>query len=103
MNSPDENAIRKELWTRKDATEAKMSEPGFGALPVDEQDAWIMSLMLDVTLDQAKAFVVGGASAEVFEVVRGKIAEAFKCGKRRALRELKSALARHGQGSKEES
>jgi len=103
MNSPDENAIRKALWTRKDATDAKMSEPGFEALPADEQDAWVVCLMLDLPFEQAKAFVVGGASEEVGGTVRGKIAEAFKYGKRRALRELKAALARHGQDAQEES
>jgi len=91
----DDNKIRKLIWERKDAADAKMAEPGFDALPADERDAWILCLQLDVPFDQAAACVGGTADAGAMENVRARIAEAFQYGKRKALRALKEALGRH--------
>jgi len=91
----DESKIRKLIWERRDAVDAKVAESGFGELPSEDQDAWVVALQLDVPFDQALACVNGVASAAVLDDVRGRAAEAFKYGKRKALRALKEALVRH--------
>jgi len=90
----NESEIRKAIWTRKDAVDAKMSEPGFVELPAEEQDAWVLSLQLDVPFEQAAACANGTASEAVAAEVRDKVAEAFKFGKRKALRPLKEVVSR---------
>ena len=91
----DENKIRKVIWERKDAVDAKMAEPGFEALPGDEQDAWVLSLMLDLPLELAARCVRGETKSGELPLLWEELDEVFKYGKRSALRQLKEALARH--------
>lgn len=95
MDEAEENRIRKRIWERKDAVDAKVSEPGYAALPAEEQDAWVLGLYLDIPLDQAAACISGTADAAALEAVREKAAETFRYGKRKALRALKEVLSRH--------
>jgi len=44
----DESKIRKLIWERRDAVDAKVAESGFGELPSEDQDAWVVALQLDV-------------------------------------------------------
>jgi len=96
MSEQGESEIRKRIWIRKDAVDAKMSEPGFAALPDEERDAWVLCLQLDIPFETAQACANGSADEAVLGEVQGKIAEAFKYGKRKALRELRDVLSRHG-------
>jgi len=91
----DENSIRKAIWARKDAVDAKMAEIQSEDIPADERDAWIISLQLGVAFETAARCLAGTAKAEELAEVREKIAEIFKYGKRKALRALKEALGRH--------
>jgi len=102
MSRHDEGAMRKLVWMRKDAVDAKMAEDGFASLPEQERDAWILSLQLDVPLEQVTACIrscgegeVASAAAGALAEVRDKIAEAFKYGKRKALQELKRVVGRY--------
>jgi len=94
----DESSIRKLIWERKGAVDDKMSDPGFLELPVEEQDAWILALQLGLSHD-AVADVLGGKSGGdvTVDLLRDRIAEAFRFGKRKALRELKNVLSRHAE------
>ena len=91
----EENKIRKVIWARKDAVDAKMAEPGFEALAEDEQDAWVLGLMLGLPVEQAARCVRGEAEAGELAQLWEAIEEVFKFGKRSALRPLKAVLARH--------
>ena len=91
----DESKIRKVIWERKDAVEAKMAEPGFEALPIEGRDAWVLGLMLDLPLEVAARCVRGEAAAGEMPLLWEKIDELFKYGKRSALRPLKEVLTRH--------
>ena len=96
MTEVEENMIRKSIWTRAAALAEKVSGTAFADLPDAAQDAWVLSLMLDIPLETAEACVGGTASeADLEKTVRGRIAEAFKCGKRKALRPLKDVLGRY--------
>jgi len=90
-----ESKKRKLIWTGRDAAETKMAEPDFEALPLDEQDAWVLSLMLDVPLDLAMQCVGGTANGADMSHLWERIDETFKYGKRSALRPLKEVLIRH--------
>ena len=91
----DEKNIRKGIWERKDAVDAKMAEPGFEALAGDEQDAWVLGLMLGLPMEQAARCVRGEAETGELAQLWEAIEETFKYGKRSALRPLKAVLARH--------
>ena len=91
----DENKIRKVIWERKDAVEAKMAETGFEVLPGDEQDAWVLSIMLDLPLEFATRCVRGETKSGELSLLWKELDEMFKYGKRSALRTLKEVLARH--------
>lgn len=91
----EENKIRKGIWERKDAVDAKMAEPGFEALTGDEQDAWVLGLMLGLPVEQAARCVRGEAEAGEMAQLWEEIEEVFKYGKRSALRPLKAVLVRH--------
>lgn len=91
----DENQIRKAIWARKDAVDARMAEPGFEALPTDEQDAQVLALMLDVTPEAARRCLGAEARADERERLWTGLDELFRYGKRSALRPLKDVLARH--------
>ena len=91
----DENKIRKVIWARKDAVDAKTAEPGFEALAGDEQDAWVLGLMLGLPMELAARCVRGEAEAGEMAQMWEAIEEVFKYGKRSALRPLKAVLARH--------
>lgn len=103
MGQPDENVIRKLIWTRSEAVDAKIAEVGFEALAESQQDAWVLSLQLDMPMETAAACVEAcqragdsePADETVLADVRNKIAEAFKYGKRKALRTLKMAISRY--------
>ena len=95
MTEVEENMIRKSIWTRAAALAEKVSETAFADLPDAAQDAWVLSLMLDIPLETAEACVGGTASEADLETVRGRIAESFKYGKRKALRPLKDVLGRY--------
>ena len=95
LDMSDENKIRKVIWERKDAVDAKMAEPGFEALQGDEQDAWVLSLMLDLPLELAARCVRGETKSGELPLLWEELDEVFKYGKRSALRQLKEALARH--------
>lgn len=99
MGEIDENAIRKQIWERKAAVDAKMAESGFGALPLSERDAWVLSLMLDLPFDVSVRFVIGSPQAGERASVRAKADDLFKYGKRSALRALKDVLARQGSAA----
>ncbi len=90
----DENVMRKMIWSRKDAVEAKMAEAGFEALPEDERDAWVVSLMLDLSMETVLRCVRGEAKDGDLPLLWNEIDEVFKFGKRSALRPLKDVLAR---------
>ena len=91
----EENKIRKVIWERKDAVDAKMAEPGFEALAEDEQDACVLGLMLGLPVELAARCVRGEAEAGEMAQLWEAIEETFKYGKRSALRPLKVVLARH--------
>ena len=91
----EENKIRKVIWARKDAVDAKMAEPGFEALAEDEQDACVLGLMLGLSMERAARCVRGEAEAGEMAQMWEEIEEVFKYGKRSALRPLKAVLARH--------
>jgi len=98
MSQPDENSMRKLIWERKAAVDAKMAEAGFEALPEVERDAWVLSLQLDVPFETAAMCMRTGEAnsvdADVLAGVRAKVAEAFRFGKRKALQELKRVVGR---------
>ena len=91
----DENKIRKVIWERKAAVDAKMAEPGFETLEGDEQDACVLGLMLGLPVELSARCVRGEAEAGELAQMWAAIEEAFKFGKRSALRPLKVVLARH--------
>ena len=91
----DENKIRKVIWVRKDAVDAKMAEPRFEALAGDEQDACVLGLMLGLPVELAARCVRGEAEAGELAQMWEEIEEVFKYGKRSALRPLKAVLVRH--------
>ena len=91
----EESKIRKVIWERKAAVDAKMAEPGFEALAEDEQDAWVLGLMLGLPVELAARCVRGEAEASEMAQLWEAMEEAFKFGKRSALRPLKAVLARH--------
>ncbi|MDO5317228.1 MAG: hypothetical protein Q4G65_01250 [bacterium] len=89
----DESEIRRMIWARKEAVDAKIAEEGFGDLDPAEQDAWVIALQLGIDFDLAKRCVDGSAAEEESAAVRAKVAEAFQYGKRKALRSLRTAVA----------
>ena len=91
----DENLIRKRIWARKDAVDAKMAEAEFAAQSADEQDAWVLSLMLDIPMELVGRCLRGEAESGDMAVLWEEIDEVFRYGKRSALRPLKDVLARH--------
>lgn len=95
MSGIDENEIRKQIWARKRAIDAKMAESGFDALPVGEQDAWVLSLMLDLPFDVASRCVRGESQVGERALLWEEIDEVFKYGQRSTLQPLKDVLARH--------
>jgi len=95
MSEIDENSIRKAIWARKDAVDAKMAEIQSEDILADERDAWVVSLQLGVAFETVARCLAGTAKAEELAEIREKIAETFKYGKRKALRALKEALGRH--------
>ena len=99
----DENKIRKVIWERKDAVDAKMAEPGFDALPGDEQDAWVLGLMLDLPVELAARCVRGEAEPGELAQLWERADEVFRYGKRSALRPLKVVLARYEMLKKPEA
>ena len=91
----DLNKIRKVIWERKGAVDAKMTESGFDALTADVQDAWVLSLMLDQPLELAARCVRGEVESCEMALLWEELDEVFKYGKRSALRSLKDVLSRH--------
>jgi len=98
----DESKIRKRIWERRDAVDAKMAEPGFEALAMEEQDAWVVSLMLALPLDQVRRCIRGKADGDDLPRLWQAQDEVFKYGKRSALRVRKAALARQGSLKRDE-
>lgn len=88
-----ESEIRRMIWTRKEAVDAKIAEEGFLDLAPAEQDAWVIALQLGIEFDLARRCVDGSATMEESAMVRAKVAEAFQYGKRKALRSLRTAVA----------
>jgi len=93
----EESEIRRLIWERKEAVDAKIAEDGFLDLEPTEQDAWVIALQLGVEYDLAKRCVDGAATEEEYAVVRAKVAEAFQFGKRKALRPLRTAVAEYSK------
>lgn len=93
----NEGDIRKLIWERKEAVDAKIAEEGFLALTPEEQDAWVIALQLGLDYDVAKRCVDGAAEEAEIAAVRAGVAEAFQYGKRKALRSLRTAVAAHPQ------
>ncbi|MGN0855521.1 MAG: hypothetical protein ACI4R9_08385 [Kiritimatiellia bacterium] len=91
----DESSVRKLIWDRKAVVDAKIAEEGFLDLPPTEQDAQVLSLQLGIGLDVARRCVAGAAAEPEFAEVRAKAAEAFRYGKRKALRALRTAIANY--------
>lgn len=91
----EESEIRRLIWARKEAVDAKIAEDGFLDLEPEEQDAWVLALQLGVEFDLAKRCVDGSATEEEYAVVRAKVAEAFQYGKRKALRSLRTAVSEY--------
>ncbi len=93
----DENEIRKVIWDRKAAVDALMADSEFYDLPGEEQDARVLGLHLGLPYETMRACVDGTAAESDVELARARIAEAFKYGKRKALRTLKIAISRYAQ------
>ena len=91
----EESEIRRLIWARKEAVDAKIAEDGFLSLEPQEQDAWVLALQLGITFDLAKRCVDDTATEEEVADVRAKVAEAFQYGKRKALRSLRTAVAEY--------
>ena len=91
----EEIAIRRLIWERRDAVDAKIADPAFLALPVDEQDAVVISAQLDVPLELVRRCVGNVAADDELATLRDRLVETFRYGKRKALRPLKVALAHH--------
>ena len=90
-----ENSIRKQIWDRKARVDAKIAEPGFLELSDDEQDAAVIALQLDVPEDVAARCVADEATADEMTLLRERLSETFRFGKRKALRDLKEAILHH--------
>ena len=93
----EESEIRRLIWARKEAVDAKIAEDGFLDLEPGEQDAWVLALQLGIDFDLAKRCVDGSATEEEYAAVRTKVAEAFQYGKRKALRTLRIAVAEYSK------
>lgn len=93
----EESEIRRLIWERKEAVDAKIAEDGFLDLEPKEQDAWVIALQLGIEFDLAKRCVDGTASEGEYTAVRAKVAEAFQFGKRKALRSLRTAVAEYSK------
>lgn len=91
----EETSVRKLIWDRKAAVDAKIAEEGFLDLAPEEQDALVLSLQLGVEVAVTRRCVAGTASEAEFAEVRAKAAEAFQYGKRKALRALRTAIANY--------
>ena len=91
----DESEIRRMIWSRKEAVDAKIAEDGFLDLAPAEQDAWVIALQLGIDFELAKRCVDGSATEVEYAEVRAKVAEAFQYGKRKALRTLRTAVAEY--------
>ena len=52
-----ESEIRRMIWTRKEAVDAKIAEEGFLDLEPAEQDAWVIALQLGIEFDLARRCV----------------------------------------------
>ena len=91
----EETSVRKIIWDRKAAVDAKIAEEGFLDLPPEEQDALVMSLQLGVDLEVVRRCVADTATEAELAEVRAKAAEAFQYGKRKALRALRTAIANY--------
>lgn len=85
----EESAIRRLIWERKDAVDAKIADPAFLALPADEQDAVVISVQLDVPLEVARRCVGNVAADDEMATLRNRLVETFRYGKRKALRPLR--------------
>ena len=91
----DESEIRRMIWARKEAVDAKIAEEGFLDLGPAEQDAWVLALQLGIEFELAKRCVDDTATEEEIAGVRVRVAEAFQYGKRKALRTLRTAVAEY--------
>lgn len=88
-----ENEIRKWIWARKEIVDEAASDESFAALPPEEQDAKVVSLQLDLPEDVVTRCLSEQGSEEELSVLKARIADTFKYGKRIATRSLKKALA----------
>lgn len=90
-----ENEIRKVIWRRKELVDEKIATESFAKLPAAEQDAEVISIQLNIDLKSVNRCLAGTATSEEMALLKSRIADAFKYGKRAALRPLKTALSAH--------
>ena len=80
-----------------------LADPDLAFLPIEEQDAWVLGLMLDLPVELAARCVRGEAEPGELAQLWERADEVFKYGKRSALRPLKIVLARHEMLKKPEA
>ena len=90
-----ENEIRKVIWRRKEIVDEVISRDSFSKLSAEEQDAKVIALLLDLDQESVNRCLAQTASPEELAMLRSRIADSFKYGKRAALRPLKTALSAH--------
>ena len=86
---------RKWVWRRKEIVDEVISSDAFTRLSVDEQDAKVIALQLDLDQEAVNRCLSQTATPEELAMLRARIAKSFKYGKRAALRPLKTALSAH--------
>ena len=91
----NECEARKWVWRRKEIVDEEVSSDSFLKLSSDEQDAKVIALQLDLDQESVNRCLAQTASPEELAMLRSRIAESFKYGKRAALRPLKAALFTH--------
>ena len=91
----NEGEARKWVWRRKGIVDEAISSESFSKLSAEEQDAKVIALQLDLDQESVSRCLEQTASPEELAMLRARIAESFKYGKRAALRPLKTALSGH--------
>ena len=91
----NEGEVRKWVWRRKEIVDEVVSSESFSKLPADEQDAKVIALQLDLDQESVNRCLAQTAAAGKLTTLRSRIAKSFRCGKRAALRPLKTALSGH--------
>ena len=91
----NEGEARKWVWRRKEIVDEVISSDSFSKLSAEEQDAKVIALQLDLDQESVNRCLGQTATPEEMAMLRSRIAESFKYGKRAALRTLKTVLSAH--------